>query len=348
MRALAPAAALFLLALLAAPLPGAQVAGLYEGEVEVASEQEALRDEALGRALLQVLTKLTGAVEPGGSAVAAARAEPGRYLQQFRYRETGDAAAPLALWARFDPSAVDALVREAGLPVWSAERPGVLAWVALAREGEPEIVAPDAAADDQGVVAAMAARAWRRGVPLSFPLLDLEDRVRIEPADVWQLDDTALAAASARYAPGAVLAGRIERSADGAWLARWRLDEGGRRFEWQGRGSSAADAAAPALDVVAQRFAAHYALAPEQGAPGAIEVRVSGVRTLADYARVLGYLEALDQVQELMVSGARGDEFAFRMQVRGGAEGLRRLASFGGVLAAEPGDGEAVRFRLAP
>ena len=40
----------------------------------------------------------------------------------------------------------------------------------------PELVAPDGGA---GVAAALSRRAWERGLPLAFPLLDLEDRLQI-------------------------------------------------------------------------------------------------------------------------------------------------------------------------
>ena len=257
--------------------------GLYEGQVAVADESEEERARALGAALEQVLSKLSGVASPGGPAVSAAMAEPQRYLQQFRYRENPGGMVALSLWARFDTAAVDELMRESGLPVWSAQRPGVLAWVAVAGGDALFMAAPDAGGEDAGVVDALRAGAWRRGVPLSFPLLDLEDQVRIQPAQLWQLDDSTLEQASARYTPGAILVG-------------------------------------------------------------------SGIRTLADYARALDYLQGLDQVSGLTVREARTDVFTFQMDVRGGATGLRRLASFGGVLDAEPASPEdgTVRFRLLP
>ena len=335
------------MALWAGAAPAVKVDGLYQGQVPVAGKDEEGRAVALGEALRQVVGKLTGIASPSGPLVDAAVAEPQRYLQQFQYRDTPRADLPFALWARFDREAVDGILHDAGLPRWSAERPGILAWVVQVSEAGAEFVGAD---DLSGLAAALNRRAWERGLPLSFPLLDLEDRVRAHPADLWSLDETTVLAMSERYGAPAVLVGRLEATSAGAWVASWRLLDGGAGLEWVTRGLTARAAAAGAMDAVADRLAARYAVAGQDAAAGAIRIRVSGIRTLRDYARTLGYLQALDQVSELRLSAARGDELSFSLQVRGGAEGLRRVATFGGVLAADPQlqDGETLSFRLLP
>jgi hypothetical protein len=344
------ALALCLLLAAAWPAGAATVDGLYEGLITVGGKSEDERASALGRALRQVVSKLSGVAQPSGAVLDAAAADAQRFVQQFSYRDTQDTAAPLALWARFEPSAVDALLRDAGVPVWGAQRPDVLVWLVIAHGAGIEIVASEA--DGEGVLHALRQRAWERGVPLAFPLLDLEERMRIQAAELWALDQARIAEVSARYAPAAVLVGRVESDGAGAWLARWWFDERGSAAQWQTRGASAAAAAAGAMDGIADRLAARYALLPgdAQAVPGGIEVRVSGVRSLADYARTLGYLQGLDQISELTVSAVRGEDVSFRMQVRGGEDGLRRVATFGGVLAAEPAAeaGGVLRFRLLP
>lgn len=335
-----------LTALVPAPAAAVDVAGLYEGRVAVAGEEAAEREAALGRALRQVIGKLTGLREPGGAVVEAAVAQPQAYLQQFRYLEDRGGEMPLVLWARFDPLAVDALLRDSGLPVWGAQRPAVLTWLVVARGEGLEIASPEVG---DPVALALERRAWERGVPLTFPLLDLEDRVRLRPADLWSLDRALVAEASARYAPGAVLVGRVEPTGAGAWSARWWLEDPSGTSEWHTASLSAAAAAPAAVDALADRFAARYALVAAEG-DGLIQVQVSGVRGVNDYARALGYLQGLDQVLALELAAARTGELSFRMQVRGGSEALRRLAAFGGVLAAEPvaEEGGALRFRLLP
>ncbi len=343
-------AAVLVLVLLAVVAPGAahaeQVAGLYEGQVPVSGRDPAERVTALGAALRQVLSKLSGLQAPGGPVVDAAADEPERFLQQFSYKDTPDAELAQALWARFDAAAVDQLMSDAGLPRWGAQRPGLLAWVEVAGADGLGLVAPD---DGSGVAAALARRAWERGLALSFPLLDLEDRVRVSAGALWDLGPQEVAAVSARYAPGATLVGRVESTGTGTWDARWRLHEAGEIHFFESRGLSPADTAAGAIDAATDVLAARYAVADAEGSGTDVAVEVLGVRNLDDYARALDYLGGLDAISGLRLSGAWSDRLAFRMQVRGGAEGLRRVASFGGVLAEEaPSQDGALRFRLLP
>ncbi len=346
----------YTLLVVACLLPGLPVAeevrGLYEGQVEVASEQDEERTAAQGRALRQVLGKLSGTADVSGALVDAAVAEPQRYLQQFSYRRTQDPLAPLTLWASFEAAAVDALVREAQLPVWSGQRPAVLVWLALASAERIDLLAPDSGAADDGVLAALNRRAWERGIPVTYPLLDLEDRVRVEAADVWQLDMDKITAASTRYGSGVVLVARFEASATGAWSARWTMIESGSTSQWTTQGLSAASSVPEAVDVVADRLSARYAVLAGDGTGSGdgIDVRLVGVRTLNDYARALDYLQGLDQVSALVLRAARNDELRLHMQVRGGAEGLRRVAAFSDVLSFEsvPEREGALSFRLLP
>lgn len=106
---------IFLLAglVLAAP---ATAGGLYSGEAPVNSQAEGERNEAMKTAFAQVITKVSGdtaiLTRPE---VAKAVAAPGRYVQQYSYRQdvTNDNGQPqvhLTLVAQFDRDAVDQLI----------------------------------------------------------------------------------------------------------------------------------------------------------------------------------------------------------------------------------------------
>ncbi|MFT5445817.1 MAG: hypothetical protein ACI9DC_000978 [Gammaproteobacteria bacterium] len=331
---------------------GEEVRGLYEGQVLVSSEDEVERLDAQGRALRQVLGKLSGMASPAGTLVDAAVADPQRFLQQFSYRRSDDPEASLLLWASFEASAVDALVRDAQLPVWSAQRPSLLVWIAVATPQSIELLAPDSVAPDEQILPAINRRAWERGIPVTYPLLDLEDRVRIQSADLWQLERDKIMQASARYGSGAVLVGRVAADGTGAWRARWALFESGGESQWTTQGLSASAAVPGAVDEVADRLSARYAVldAGEQTNGNAITVQIVDVRTLGDYARALDYLQGLDQVSGLVFRAARNNELRLSMQVRGGREGLTRVAAFSDVLRVESiqQEDETLSFRLLP
>ena len=111
-------------------LQAAEVADLYEAQVPVSTQESADRETALGVALRRVLSKVSGQRDAASHALLAAAVEaPGRFVQQFQYRiagreesEAGDGKS-FTLWVNFDAEPVDALIREAGLPVWGARGP---------------------------------------------------------------------------------------------------------------------------------------------------------------------------------------------------------------------------------
>jgi hypothetical protein len=94
----------------------AMAGGLYSGEAPVTSQSEGDRNEALKIALAQVITKVSGdnaiLTRPE---VAKAVAAPGRFVQQYEYRQdvvndNGQPQVHLVLVAQFDRDAVDQLV----------------------------------------------------------------------------------------------------------------------------------------------------------------------------------------------------------------------------------------------
>ena len=108
---------------------GAGAAGLYTGQVPVASQSEGERAEALKSALGEVVVRVSG--DKGVLArpeVAKAIADAERYVQQFSYQqdivtEAGQTQVRLTLVAHFDRDAVDRLLRNAGSPKESPPTP---------------------------------------------------------------------------------------------------------------------------------------------------------------------------------------------------------------------------------
>ena len=94
----------------------ATAGGLYSGESPVNSQAEGERNEAMKTAFAQVISKVGGdnaiLTRPE---VAKAIAAPGRYVQQYEYRqdvsnENGQPQVHLTLVAQFDRDAVDQLI----------------------------------------------------------------------------------------------------------------------------------------------------------------------------------------------------------------------------------------------
>ncbi len=320
---------------------------LYAGEVPVASKSDQDRNTALGQALRQVIGKLTGLASPRSPVLDKAGANAENYLQQFQYRGQ-EIDGSLTLWARFNAKAMDAMVVQSGLPEWSRQRPSVLTWIALRNSQDVDLFNLE---DPGGLAQAIRKSAWQRGLPLEFPLLDLEDRSTLTVHGVWALDTSMIFNASRRYDARRIFVARIERGEGDLWTARWTLLTESDVLNWSSQGTSMEAVVAFGINTAADRIAQREVLKPVQLGDVQLKLKVSGIRNLNDYARSLKYLQSFEQVTNLAPSGMRGDELSLHLRVRGGAEALGQLISFGDVLkvaAAVNPDDPVLYFSLVP
>jgi hypothetical protein len=342
---------------LGAPLPAGEVRDLYEARVEVADKGDEARKPALGAALLQVIVKVSGSRKPGANTVIAAALEsPRRYVQQFRYsnlespaggEESSPEAPAFELWARFDPRVVDPLIREAGLPVWGRVRPAVLALVAVEGSGARELLGSD---DPGGWSALLQGAAGDRGLPLVLPLMDLQDRARLRSSDVWAGFDDSVLGASQRYQSEAVLLGSVFPVAADAWEARWRLLLDDSRHEWVAQGERLESVLVEGIHESADLLASRFGGFTGALGPSGVELTVTGVRSLDDYARALGYLGSLDQVSRVQVTRVAADGIVFLVDARGGREAIRQVIALGRTLMEDDQQqwGSGLAYRLSP
>lgn len=341
----------------AAPLP-AQEPGPYEGEARVASQEEADRLAALPAALAQVFIKRTGdrgaADDPR---LAAALAQAGAWMVQYRYRLDSATVGGLpeqrtTLIARFDAAAVDRALADASRQIWPEPRPEPVVWLAIDDGRGARLLG----AGQAQAVSALTARARQRGLRLTYPLLDLEDQGRIDAQRVWNFDLAAAQQASLRYQSGAVLVGRLFRQ-DTQWVAEWRvLQDGALLAQERVLDPDSANALAAGADLAARALAAHFASElASAGPPGRYAVRVAGIRSAEDYARLMGQLRRMSVVRSIEVTAAEGDALRLSLDLAAGIAGFARSARGLGLLADEEAPrsasvlpDEAHHFRLLP
>lgn len=346
-------AALFCTLLLAGPVPAGAVpvTGLYEAEVPVPDQSEAARRAGIKEALAAVLVKLTG------DSGIAARPELGgllaqapQYAQQYRYVQQGPATAtpPLHLWARFDEAIVEDALRRAGIPVWGRERPTTLVWLAVDGPGGPQLAGPGQ--DSAYYLSSLERHAFRRGLPLLFPLLDLEDAATLSAADVLAGTPEPLRQASARYPGDAVLAGGLREAQPGQWEANWMALIDGEPVTWTSQGADAELALRGGLDGMADRLAKRYVATALSGDPAAVTLVVSEVYSLDQYARVLEYLGSLTAVRNVQIVQVEPGRVTCEVSALGGAQALGQAIGFGRVMQAEPTAAGAtgLAYRLLP
>lgn len=299
---------------------------LYTVEVPLEPGASNARVTAYEQALEEVLIRMTGS-EPVALSpeVRALFPEPDRYVLRFR------PGAEESLVVTLDGQAIEALLREAGHPVWGADRPLTLVWLAVDwGQGDREIVAGGdpvlgVGSDDEdrnGVLRErLEAAAQRRGLPILFPLLDTQDLEQVSSSDVWGGFDETLLEASRRYGTSSILVGRVRANA--ATRGRWSYYSATQRLEWSG-------APEDVVAALAETFAEEFAYAG--GSVESVTLTVSGVDSVAAYGRVQSLLGGLNVIDSYRLHSVAGADMSFEVEVRGGSERLAAALDFSGVL----------------
>lgn len=315
------------------PAPAIEVSSLYTVEVPFDSTAANADNAAYRAALAEILVRVTGSEAAAESAALANLfPNPARYVTRYQPGEAG------SLIVSMDGQAIEEALRQAGATVWDADRPLTVVWLAVDwGSGDRQIVAADdparvsgpgrATDRDQRLRQRVRDVAVRRGLPVVFPLMDVEDLENIGFVDIWGGFDEPLLEASARYEASSVLVGRIRPN--DRQPPRWTWYFGGQRFAWPGEVEESVNQLADAL-------AARDAVRGNQDTE-TIRLTISGIDSMRAYGEVQRYMENLRIVDELMTHTVASDRITYAVRVQGGVERLDNALSTSRVLErAEP------------
>lgn len=348
MKLLNRIACLIGLCLLPLLVEAARMEGLFQAEVEVAGRESAARDAGLQEALREVLVRVSGSSNSlSEPAVRSLLKQPGRFVQQFRYRkeagESPDASDRLLLWVQFDGVALEKEIRRSGLPFWGRERPDILVWLAIDDQGRRFLVSEHTEHAAAGFVRRAAVR---RGLPMTLPLLDLEDQRAVQFTEVWGGFTGALEEASERYRPRVILVGTLGRSRmDAEWRTRWTLLADGGSQNWTAHAQNLDLAVSRGVHEAAEWLSLQYAVVTSD-----VRTRplvVEGIQGLQDYARVHDYLAGLTSVDRVQVVRVSDQEVEFHLQLSAEERNLLQIITLGKVLESVQ-DPSFWRFRIRP
>ncbi len=341
--AVAAAAALWL-----PPSTAATFANLYTVTVTpdaAAADQRAAAEQA---AMARLLVRITGSRNaPLEPALQPLIASPRPFLSSY-----GDDRQGRAL-VGFSRGQIERTLTELGQPVWGAERPLTLLWVAVddgaggrallgageaAEFGTP--ATPQMTELLRAVREEIVAAADERGLPIAWPLLDLQDRDAVTFIDVSGGFEDRIVAASVRYRADAVLIGEVRPGTFGNEV-EWLFVHGVQR-----QGLPIAGVR-DGIDVAADRYAADLATV---GGASIASLSVHNVLTPADYGRVVSYLERQSILERVDVESFDNGTLQLRVAARGDARVLERVLALGGVLrpAAQSSSFGGMVFEVVP
>jgi hypothetical protein len=295
------------------------VEDLYVAEVLVTDESEDQLNRGARAGLLQVLVRVSGTLEvEASSLIAGSLRNPSSYYYQYSYESTdrilsieGVSTPARLLQIHFDPSAVARLLRRGVFPVWGSNRPSVLLWIAASDDQGRRILGESEGGE---FIEQLKAHARLRGLPLLFPLLDLEDTGAISTAEVWGAFLQRIDAASVRYGPDSILTGRLQVDGFGRWTANWSYRVADQWRSVDDVAFNSKEILQRIVDRLTNELASQYAL---DSSRGAVNMRIEAVHSLTDYAELSRYLESLTPVVNSFVVRLQDGEVEFRLSIEG-------------------------------
>ncbi|MDH5447076.1 MAG: DUF2066 domain-containing protein [Gammaproteobacteria bacterium] len=319
----------------ALPAQAVVIKNLYEALVPVNTQSREERKTALTTGLIEVITRVSGKTiqlsEDPEDPIAIAIQNPTRFTRQFRYRKNKKANSRLNLWIKYDEKAVNNLLQTNNLPVWGHTRPSTLVWVVISENGRRTLLSNT---EKHEVKTAMKWISNKRGLPLTFPLMDLTDRGSIGMSDIWGNFEDRVLTASQRYNPEAIIVGRLYKSTEGEWSSKWSVYQEGRRKDMNSNGErNIYVAVAPIVASTAEELAERFALVNIEEVREDVTIRVSGINGLKEFNQTIKYLQSLAAVtgvSPVMV----GENYAtFKMATKGGRLSVAQAIKLGHRLA---------------
>ena len=303
-------------------------AELYQAKAPLADRSETAQTDAFQAALKIVLVRVTGRrTAEDDPALAPLLGNARRYVQQYRAAPDGQ------MWVSFDGPAIERWLTQNGQPLWGHERPTTFVW--LAAQTGPQTGTIVTADDTSELKTAIDAEAALRGVPLLWPSAVDVQRNHLDYAAVNGAPPTTLAEIGRHLGGEGTLIGRAGGTGESANV-RWIHLFQDRSSE----SSGALEGVNRAADLYAGLFAASGSLVP-------IDIEVSGLGDVPEYAALQTYLESLSFISHVSVTGLAGDIIKFRLTTRGGADSLQRALSLNGHLQPiAAGDNGMLRFQL--
>ncbi|RUO44327.1 hypothetical protein CWE15_03915 [Aliidiomarina taiwanensis] len=288
---------------------------LLTARVEVNSQTRAERLRAAQLGFNEVLVRLAGHADVVSfEQVQSERRNASDYVIQYSYiREQGKTF----LSATYNEERMLQLLRQVGSSVWSAQRPTVMLWLAEPSEtgarGNTQLIARDSGHE---LLAGITEQASIRGLPVTFPLLDLTDLLAVSPSDVWGRFEGPVVAATERYAASGTAIARIQPTEQG-YRAEWRLVVGGLHTTGSVAHADLHQLGVLFADALTEQVAAEYAVSFSNSEQTDVRLRLVNAGSLEKVIAAEALLESLGPVVKVAMARYHQGTVEFQLRVVG-------------------------------
>lgn len=302
---------------------------LYTANVPVASQSVKDRNTALPQALQSVLIKVSG--NSGIATVPAVQSQLSKaatLLQAYRYEKQQKGSGYL-LSASFEPAAIDRLLQASHQTVWGNDRPRLLVWVAKQEANQANLATTDT---DPAIYQLLLNAGQARGLPLSFPVFDLDDVAAVQFTDIEKNHATVIVAASQRYPHNGIVALTLSMPNNKTYQGQWRLDLNGNQTQFITNGQTIEQVIRAGVNQLTDTLASQYSASHPNQSAGHYHLQVTGVKSVNDFARISHYLKQLAPVQQVSIEQVMPTQIIFNVTANGGKQLLQQAIALDSIL----------------
>lgn len=304
-----------------------KVSSLYQAEIPVAAQTDDLKAQAVKEGFLHVLIKLSGDAQIGNNpTIKASMLRPDYYVHEFSYSQSTTDSSEYLLRIRYEPNDINRLLKKAGVAYWGEMRPLILIWLAVTKQdGTTEIIGNEMPDD---IYKAVKHQSRKFGLPLIFPVMDVDDLSQVSPQDIETLALPALKEAAKRYAPDALLIGKMKAN-NNTYQGEWQLILGKEQWKWDVTEKSADAVVDSVMSLVSQTLAKHY-IVKELDVPDLqLKLEVMNITQRNDLNELLKYLKQIPLVKQVQLLEVSSDVVELSILVRGSSAAFQKNASIG-------------------
>ncbi|MGS0689123.1 DUF2066 domain-containing protein [Shewanella sp. 30m-9] len=305
----------------------AEVKFLDEGVVPIDSRSTALRSQGIKQAFEEVILKNSGTQSAlSNEAIKKQLGNASSLMTQYGYFEDN---GELFLKVNFDHKRIIALLREAGLPVWGKQRPLTLVWLVINEHGEREIISDASSNVSRQVFDRESAT---RGAPVLFPLMDLDDSMKVGVNDIRGNFSDNVADASLRYQSNYFIMAAIEPQGS---TYRYQMSLYPRKKAAQslqltavinksGEAATIDEAVAAMVAATSEYYVGQYAIA-DSGEQKTTKISFADISDMKQLVAIERYLDQLSAIKSASISRIEGQTIEFNLRLFGNEADLHRL-----------------------
>ncbi|GAB2655444.1 DUF2066 domain-containing protein [Vibrio panuliri] len=280
---------------------------LYQSQIVLDKSLEKPDAQARVKGMEEVIVRASGTSDAvQNPVIQKALKSNAQYIAQLSYGQQGEQQT---LKMRFNGPQIDALLSQAQLPTWPAQRANILVWLVEETQSERAIAWEHSNSTTLGQ---MKAQANTRGLPLTIPVGDFNDVTGVNISDLWGGFALPVGQASQRYPADAVLVVRASNN-----NLRWTLYDqqpktiGVTRQAPLSGSNNGVDAADKMINQISDYYAKQSSVVVASESSEAIQVRFTSLDNAVDFFVLERKLQQLSSVASLDILKIQGKQITF-------------------------------------